>query len=148
MKAKYIEWHNNYPFELGEIYDIIPHNDEWVRFEDDNQLYRKECFEFVGVLKALVSHVDDFGLLPRTINQIQRETIVKEYEELESKATKWDDPQTQAHLEFGKAVKLALENDLVIKKWMNEAWVISFDGEPATLLISWYNKQRSVTSDE
>lgn len=49
MKAKYIKWHNNYDFIIGEAYEAQSYNDEWIIIE--GQLYRKECFEHVIGLK-------------------------------------------------------------------------------------------------
>lgn len=88
MKVKYVEFHNNYPFVVGKTYDALKHDDKWI--DIDGQLYRIECFEFVGVLKSFVDYIDNTGCPPSNISELQREIIAKEYAELESKAAKWD----------------------------------------------------------
>jgi len=43
MKFKYVKWHNNYDFILGEVYEGFVYKTGWVSI--DGQLYRKECFK-------------------------------------------------------------------------------------------------------
>lgn len=43
MKVKYIKWHNNYPFVLGQECDAQHYKRGWLLIE--GQLYRAECFK-------------------------------------------------------------------------------------------------------
>lgn len=45
MKVKYVKWHNNYPFVLGQEYPAQPYKLGWLLIE--GQLYREEHFEKV-----------------------------------------------------------------------------------------------------
>lgn len=45
MKVKYVTWHNNYDFVLGQQYDAWLYRKGWLLIE--GQLYREECFEKV-----------------------------------------------------------------------------------------------------
>lgn len=43
MKVKYVKWHNNYPFVLGQTYSALSYKPGWLLIQ--GQLYREEQFE-------------------------------------------------------------------------------------------------------
>lgn len=66
--------------------------------------------------------------------------IEKELEELESKATKWGDPQTQADLELAEAVRYADESVYFILQDKRSGKITS--KTHIHELIHWYREQK------
>lgn len=70
--------------------------------------------------------------------------LYSEAKELEAKAVKWDDPQTQADLELAQAVRMIGEQGHKLKMWNGdpEKWFVEIEYKHFPMKFwDWYREQ-------
>lgn len=106
MKVKYVKYHNNYDFVLGQVYEASKYKDGWLMIE--GQLYREEYFDrVIGVssIKEIMNNFNNQGVDDLQVKKDNEITVIGYFKENPVDCVKIKDNKI-THITFSRQEKL------------------------------------------